>query len=161
MDVDIPLLHLKNQTEVLIPLLTPINSDAFLCEPCCCWKLVPFLCLRQGQISIEQIPEFQLQTLSSSYHNSQQAHRAEAGDTDTSWYRVSLGKDSPAIAWETLLWGIPNTAHWVLLCCMGHLETWSCFEVSEDSAFFSWVRGCFLMVSLASHCFPAKAGVWL
>lgn len=56
MDVDIPLFYLKNQTEVLIPLLTSMNSAAFLWGPCCCWKLVPFLCLRQGQLSIEQIP---------------------------------------------------------------------------------------------------------
>lgn len=64
----IPLFYLKSQSEVLIPLLTPKNSSAFLCGPCCCWKLVLSLCLRQGQLSIEQIPESKLQILTSSYH---------------------------------------------------------------------------------------------
>ena len=36
-----------------------------------------------------------------------QAHRAEAGDTDTSWYNVSLGNDSP----EKLWFGIYPTQH--------------------------------------------------
>lgn len=89
--VGIPLFSLKNQTEVLIPLLTPINSAAV--------EMVPFLCLRQGQLCIEQIPESKLQILSSFYHKPpQQTHRSEAGDTDTSWCSLSLGNGSPATA---------------------------------------------------------------
>lgn len=156
MDVDIPLSYLKNQREVLIPLLTP---------ELCCFSLGTMLLLKAGPIPLLKAgaafhwtdPSCKLWAALTM--NSSQAHRAEAGDTDTSWYSVSLGNDSPAIAWETLLWGVPNTTRWVSLCCMGHLETRSCFEVSGDSAFLSWTRGCFLIVSLASHCFPAKAVV--